>query len=208
MAMEVLTHKRKVELLPPNGAKRNTRSQTVLRNSVLQTKTQLANLNYNDPEKLEAFFQEYSSIPIPLGLDGDQFTPWKGGSSNRAQFRLWDCGHEYVNPPEDLKVLGYLGYIEEDIVIMVGTQSGRVYMDEDEIVYIVADSLSEFAQQGCRKHPEFFDYYKARPNDEKSLPCAAGSVEDEEYDVSIVPLIMIMITFAEKVMQRVAFVCL
>ncbi|CAH1266840.1 Hypp3587 [Branchiostoma lanceolatum] len=70
------------------------------------------------------------------------FTVWEGGSGDMETFRLLDCGEVYVNPPEELIVLGYVGFLEEDIVIMVGKQSGRVYKDEDEIVYSVADTSS------------------------------------------------------------------
>ncbi|XP_019628292.1 PREDICTED: uncharacterized protein LOC109472869 [Branchiostoma belcheri] len=175
--MEVKTHKRKGSQFPQNGVKKYTRFQQKKQDSL---KNELATLDCTDPEKLQTFFQEYDSTPISLSSNGEIFTPWQGGTSDRARFRLSECSNLYVNPTEDLKVIGYLGHIEEDTVIMVGTQSGRVYKDKYEIVYIVADNLSEFAQHGCKKDPKFFDYYMARPDDRNSLPCAAGTVEDEE----------------------------
>ncbi|XP_078684887.1 uncharacterized protein LOC144918205 [Branchiostoma floridae x Branchiostoma belcheri] len=173
--MEVVkTRKRKGNQFAPNGVKKRPLSPQTKDDSL---KSELVTLNYRDPIKLKAFVKKHGSTSIMFS-DGKMFTPWQGGSS--YMYRLSECCKLYVNPPQDLKVIGYLGHIEEDIVIMVGTQSGKVYMDEDEILYIVADSVSEFAKHGCKKDPEFYDYYMSRPNDEKSLPCAAGILTEEE----------------------------
>ncbi|XP_019623438.1 PREDICTED: uncharacterized protein LOC109469378 [Branchiostoma belcheri] len=138
-------------------------------------KKELVSLAYRNPKKMKDFFEEYDSTSVPYGLNGETFTPWEGGSSDMERFRVWECGFEYVNPPEKLVVIGY---IEDDAVVMVGSQSGKVYMDEDEIVYNVANNLSDFANHGCPYNPTFFDYYLARPNDVRSLPCAAGTFEE------------------------------
>eukprot|EP00058_Branchiostoma_floridae_P011408 XP_002596896.1 hypothetical protein BRAFLDRAFT_76405 [Branchiostoma floridae] len=145
-------------------------------------KKDLSCLAYKSPKKLKAFFQEYRKTTLAVGSNGERFTPWKGGSSDMARFRLWECSFGYVNPSEKLIVIGYL---QDDAVVMVGTQSGKVYLDKDEIVYNVADTLSDFADQGCPQNPTFFDYYLARPNDAKSLPCAAGTYEDKDVTVQI-----------------------
>ncbi|XP_035696302.1 uncharacterized protein LOC118429776 [Branchiostoma floridae] len=134
-------------------------------------------LPYKSPKKLQAFFQEYRSTSLPLGSNGDIFAPREGGSSDMERFRVWECGFEYVNPPEKLIVIGHF---QGDAAVMVGTKSGKVYLDKDEIVYNVADTLSDFADKGCRKNPTFFDFCLARPKDVNSLPCAAGTYKDEK----------------------------